>query len=1076
MTALLIGCGGGGGGNTNTLDSASSSSVAASNENPLTSKSFTIDESAFADTSAFSEINATARDTAITLEPKNQNNALNISSSDLIQNSAKVDYATYSYATSLASNAINTHVGSPLYIDGKFAGMIDSYDNGKIVVRDADDISDVYSAFDIAGSVDTVERQVRSAIRASFGKYDTLNKKPLKISIVRKKVPSKTRSVQYEPVAVIEFPKGYTIPITRTLSANVDCELSEAMCDATFNYDKKWEKDFGKTKQFGSVTFTTAGSKIEIGLGAYIRAMYNYETVGDNQYYFEFKPSAYYRVNMHMSIKGSNISGDDETFKILKNGLNINIPLHEFVSLNLNIIPEIVVGMEDAPNNKKINFEASLQSQRTGYVKLTYTNGGGDVSKGIKEESEPLGKAGVTLKLDTGGDKVIAYLFPEIALRPQLKFTKISKKINIAYVRNGARIDTKIKGKVDDDWIVQNAKVTGSAVQDVYLKTYLYGLIDYKWDIKVGDTDLYESDDWSKIYKSNTFKLLEWMSQFLQKPLINVRLSKGKRFVNFDIQSVYKDKIRFYYTLDDKDIDDIEGINKHPDNTPYQVWHSGDNDIVLNEDKAIKVRAVVFTKDVSDAPWSWGMSISKQAEGAAVYLPEPKLNPASKDFKASQKIALTQSENDEIRVSRDGGLTYNSCGRGSCSITLSDSTDLSAMAVREFKGKEYNSTVALGYYRKCDSNEAVGSAGKCVTQCPYLWDITYSESGEWYNKGQGEAIETITNGTTKFYNVPIVPVACDDALDITTFEREVCEPYIKSGNLEPNSHHGECHAPSGGESTGFGHTAYLSGTLIHMFDFSTCSDDTVDLSLRVDDGCPYGGGVEVNVHDDFESKIIKRQSFSISVDGEGGTFTFTPRGYQKQSSSSSSSYGSSEGSSSSSASSIDNESDNDIDNGGNVDGSYNDEGAPKTWYLKYSANSAAFGSGTMTVKNFTYKCEGYTTELYGKSCTTVDTDTPNTSITYSGSLAHDSLLTPLNIFENGLQISAYYPDFQWKGNVDLNQASGTTDIGNIGGCWGVWKDSYTQNLESATAFTISIDGSNGSCSLEFKPCTKALCQ
>lgn len=153
----------------------------------------------------------------------------------------------------------------------------------------------------------------------------------------------------------------------------------------------------------------------------------------------------------------------------------------------------------------------------------------------------------------------------------------------------------------------------------------------------------------------------------------------------------------------------------------------------------------------------------------------------------------------------------------------------------------------------------------------------------------------------------------------------------------------------------------------------------------------------------------------------------------------------------------------------------NNDDNETTWYLKYSANSSAFGSGTMTVKNFTYKCEGKAYELYGKTCSTVDTDTPNTSIAYSGSLAHGELI-PLNIFENGLQINAYYPKFQWIGNVDLNQASGTTDIGHIGGCWGVWKDSYTQNLQSSTAFTISIDGTNGSCSLEFKPCTQTLCQ
>ncbi len=152
-----------------------------------------------------------------------------------------------------------------------------------------------------------------------------------------------------------------------------------------------------------------------------------------------------------------------------------------------------------------------------------------------------------------------------------------------------------------------------------------------------------------------------------------------------------------------------------------------------------------------------------------------------------------------------------------------------------------------------------------------------------------------------------------------------------------------------------------------------------------------------------------------------------------------------------------------------------------TWYLKYSASSPSFGSGTMIVKNFTYKCEdAHADPYYGKTCSEVDTYTPDTSITYSGSFTRDPNLTPLYIFEHGLQLSVLYPYIDgervdWQGGVDLNVLTGE-NYATGDGCLGVWADSYSQNLESGTAFNIAISGNGASCNLEFKPCTQELCQ
>jgi len=685
----------------------------------------------------------------------------------------------YRFPTTVSKELIESYRGKPLYIDGVFAGIISGYDNGEIVVKDAKDVSEAYSRFDISGGLESIPPVLMKTIRRHLARYDRQNRDPLGITF-SKRIRSVGEHNVEEPVLSIEFPKGYTIPLKelQSVGVNVGCDLSEAMCDASFNYNKEYEKDMEASKAFGSVTFTSEGSKIVVGLGAFIRAMYDYNSVGSNEYYFEFKPTLYYDAKLQVAIKGSSIKGGDKTFELIKNGLEISIPLHKAVSLVLQLKPEIVLGMKDAPNNEEIDFSASVSSKRTGYAKLVYSSLGSSATKGIEEEAEPLSKEELSMHLDTGNDKIVAYIFPEVAVRPQLKFTKISRGVNIAYVRNGVSIDTKLKGTIDSDWIVENTEITGSAVEDVYVKSYLYGLVDYKWDVKVGDTQLYESDDWIELYNGeksgHTIDLLEWWSQFLQLPTIKIDYVGEKRLVRFDIGSKYKNLIRFYYTLNQEKIDS-KVINANRDHTPYKMWRIGDEPIELDEDTHIDVRAVLFTDEIpekSSTLWVWGMSISKTAKAAAVYVPPVVIEPTNKDFVEPFSVRLTQVEGDGIEISSDDGYNFQSCGTGSCSQRISKTSTLVARAVRIFDGKKYYSTISSGYYRKCPAHEEVGADGKCVTRCPYLWDLSYSEEGVVHYDG-GEPYTAY--GTAKLYDVFIDP-ECD--FRMTEDERRVCQPYI----------------------------------------------------------------------------------------------------------------------------------------------------------------------------------------------------------------------------------------------------------------------------------------------------------
>ncbi len=150
---------------------------------------------------------------------------------------------------------------------------------------------------------------------------------------------------------------------------------------------------------------------------------------------------------------------------------------------------------------------------------------------------------------------------------------------------------------------------------------------------------------------------------------------------------------------------------------------------------------------------------------------------------------------------------------------------------------------------------------------------------------------------------------------------------------------------------------------------------------------------------------------------------------------------------------------------------------PKKWYLKYSIDaSEPFGPSTMIIKNFKYDCSGTAYDKYGKTCTEVYKDSKDVSLSYSGLIAKDTDLEPMYIFEKGLQLHYVYPKANGsQGFVDINQL-GMAEGFNGFLCGGKWKDSYSNNLENGKAFTIKVTGGAGTCKLEFKPCTKELCE
>jgi len=1045
-----------------------------SEEIPIESRRFTIDEKDFADTSNWVKVGAKAAGVSVSLE-MNPDNALMIDGKDINITLGNDDIARrYRFPSTLGSDEVKAAIGKALFIDGNFAGIVKAYENGEIVVENAGDISEVYSRFDLQASVDEIENSMQRSIRRSLSRYDRYNKEPIRVSFSRRALDKRSRALaarEDEPVLTIEFPKGYVIPLNRSLEADMDCDIDEAMCDTSFNYDKKYEQHFDYSKTFGTVKFTTEGSKVVIGLGAYVRAMYDYESSGSDNYYFEFKPSLFYTVNLQMQISGHEIAGDDKTFELVKNGLDIEIPLgNRFVSLNLNVKPEIVIGMRDAPRNKDVLFEAHASSQRTGYARLVYSSTGTSVDKGIEESAEPLGKGSITLQVDTGEDKIVGYLFPEVAVRPQLKFLKIDKKVDIAYVRNGVSVDTKIKGIVKDDWIVENDEIYGSTVEDVFLKTYLYGLVDYKWDIKVGERTIYESDDWKELYngekEGHIFKLLEWMSQFLQKPTIRLEEKNGKNYLSFDIGSIYKNYIRFYYTINGDSID-AKIIDSNRNTTLYRQWKAGDEPVELSEDSTIRVRAVLFTDEIpqkADTQWVWGMSISQEAQKDAVFVPKPKISPTGAEFSDSVEVKVSQEEGDDILVSHNSGASFDRCGSKECSLVIDRSELLTAKACREFNSKEYCSLPVSGYFRKCFSDETIGSDGKCVSKCPFLWDITYSEDGALHYLGDVQDdpdAAYYVHGKAVFQDVVFSP-NCDFPPLVTRDEMEYCRPYIERDNGKTTIHY--AYDNFGDSYEGPAELVMAGRRFEDICEINSSNIYVMDMS-----GGLQGFG-DFDVGSEIITGLLSGNDFTVHLDN--GTLHFHHRAHLKRDSSGLfwEEKKADDNASDEDESSILNHSDDDEDNGADVDGKLEEVKAKKgRWTIEAGFGDVINGAGTIVIEGLFIDCDGereYEDPVFGKSCAEGYDGEDGVSIRYSGSLRADMGMTPIYLFENGLQIGAMGA-FEQISIMAMKGIEGTHSV--VSACVIVWRDEYTEHIEKLESFSIEGLPGGSHCSVKFTP-------
>ena len=198
-----------------------------------------------------------------------------------------------------------------------------------------------------------------------------------------------------------------------------------------------------------------------------------------------------------------------------------------------------------------------------------------------------------------------------------------------------------------------------------------------------------------------------------------------------------------------------EGIETH---TP--VWKIGDAPISIDSNKIVKVRSVLYNKDVSESIWAWGTSISEQTTAEVVTIMKPVISPSSSSFEESLSITITQAQGYDIYYRLDAGEPQ----LYSAPFDITQSTSVTAYAKTILDGKTILSEEVAAEYTMCASNEELVD-GVCVepvepimlppTASPMEPEFTDSVVVTLTSPEGGTILYAIDDGEWTTYTTPI---------------------------------------------------------------------------------------------------------------------------------------------------------------------------------------------------------------------------------------------------------------------------------------------------------------------------------
>ncbi len=620
LLLLSTGCGGGSGDGSSSPTTTEADSVPLTTEETEALSNLLPDMNTHSATDNTQLIATTARDAKVEYTPIGDGKSTEIPLSTFISGSFEDGILLND-----ASGISDVDVGKALFIDNIFRGMIDkvskSGDNVSVELVEAKDFTDVYSTLDIDIQNDAFKKSIQRAInsKVNFGKYDSINKNPLKVSLIDSS--STTRSLKDDELILrIDIPAGYTMPrkATRAVECS-DWDLENDVCSTIDDeISKKLDADLSLTA--GNITFSSEGSYIEIGLGAKIKLVYDYHLIGASDYYVEGEVSKYYKLNLQANFSASmpepsnsNLSFDED-LDFLNGGLFISIPTPSGVQVGVNIFPSFRYG-------GKMGLDGTFSYSKTigdgGAVQFMYDSiSGENYNREVDKEFENA-EGTYSAGIEASG---YIYVFPNITFVPSIGHSAISARIDIANFRVGTKVEGAISSKIDGEFnLINDGELEDKYGAEAKISLDRSNILELEWDFTVAGHQVFESQ--TLTITADSVNLFEWKAGLLKDPKIifeNKSDDSSKILVTFqseDDPDIQKHISYFYsrgYVVPAQDIPIID-IGEHP-----LVWKKGDESIVIEEGETIKVRSAVWNKDTvaedKNREWAFGMSISQQVE------------------------------------------------------------------------------------------------------------------------------------------------------------------------------------------------------------------------------------------------------------------------------------------------------------------------------------------------------------------------------------------------------------------------------------------------------------------------------
>ena len=717
---LLTGCGGGGSssGSSGITGGSSSSSVSSFQPVDMGSLFSPVDEQGLVDNPPADTVDTSASGGKAELTPVED--AVNVDGRMML---AEPDTGRTLVIDSLYVSAAD--VGKPLFVDNVFKGMItavaDNSGASTVTVKPAEKVKDVYQHFEIEAQNDglkaAVKRSLARAIakRQIVGKYDAINAHPLKISLVERPEARSVDDTMNGLVLRIEIPKGYKIPVE---PRDFDCSFTQASCKFTSDFTTKRKTDLKFQYERDFITVDSTGSFIEIGVGEHIYAYYDHNTFSDDVFKLKAGISAYFKSNLTIKVSANlaaKLKEDglkwEKDIQLLKDfKIFIPTPASEAVQTWVTVSPHFEFGFEGKLSGT-VTYKHEIDRQGEVRVDFDTTTGTHRFYSNASDKAANSTKDSLSVGVEA---EARFFLFPNLTYVPSITFYGVNEHVSLVALQSGVNMDNTLLGKIEEGFVAENKeKYSSGPSTEVSLTSTLYGLIRGKWMVKIGSVVLYESDDgYQNILEMPKHTLLEWKMQLLNAPKLTVKNdpndpeSKLVYFTSDD--SNVLGNLYFYYNIGDtvettKDVP-VFGIENNA-----QVWHTGDQPIVVKGNKVIKARALLHNADVSTSVWSWGTSVSAQRVMMVSSILPPTIAPQPQAFTDSLTITLSQPQGEDIFYKIDNGAIQKYTGP----FDITDTATVTAYSEIKFKGQRVRSDAVTASYEKCGVGQKV-ETGMCV--------------------------------------------------------------------------------------------------------------------------------------------------------------------------------------------------------------------------------------------------------------------------------------------------------------------------------------------------------------------------